>query len=59
MKGNKYDYYIEAKFTDTPGTGKRDEGAGILGRPCTFDFTKQTDTTAPAPASSATPPPAQ
>ena len=36
LKGNKYDYNIEAKFTDTSGTGKRDEGAGILGRPCSF-----------------------
>ena len=59
MKGNKYDYYIEAKFTDMTGTGKRDEGAGILGRPCILDFTKQTSTTAPAPASSATPPAAE
>lgn len=52
LKGNKYDYYIEAKFGDTAGTGKRDEGAGILGRPCTFEFTKQTQT---APAASAAP----
>jgi hypothetical protein len=55
MKGNKYDYYIEAKFTDTTGTGKRDVGAGILGRPCTFEFNKQTETPAAPPAS----PPAQ
>ena len=48
MKGNKYDYYIEAKFTDASGTGTRDKGAGILGRPCTFEFTKQTATAAPA-----------
>lgn len=54
LKGNKYDYNVEAKFTDATGTGKRDEGAGILGRPCTFEFTKQTDSPA-APAS----PPAQ
>lgn len=54
LKGNKYDYNIEAKFTDTSGTGKRDEGAGILGRPCTFEFTKQTDASTPAPT-----PPAQ
>ncbi len=68
LKGNKYDYYVEAKFTDTSGTGKRDEGAGILGRPCSFEFTKQTDTNATSPASAtppanatppATPPPAQ
>jgi hypothetical protein len=49
LKGNKYDYYVEAKFTDASGTGKRDEGAGILGRPCSFQFTKQTETPA-APA---------
>jgi hypothetical protein len=50
LKGNKYDYYIDATFTDTSGTGKREEGAGILGRPCSFDFTKQTggDTAPPA-----------
>jgi len=54
LKGNKYDYYIEAKFTDTTGEGKRDEGAGLLGRPCTFEFTKQTPTSAETPA--ATPP---
>ena len=52
LKGNKYDYNIEATFAETSGTGKRDEGAGILGRPCTFQFTKQTDSSAPA----ATPP---
>ncbi len=54
LKGNKYDYNIEAKFSDTSGTGKRDEGAGILGRPCSFEFTKQADSgtppAAPAPA---------
>ena len=60
LKGNKYDYNIEAKFTDTAGTGKRDEGAGILGRPCSFEFTKQVDTGAPpagtAPPADAVPP---
>jgi hypothetical protein len=44
MKGNNYSYNIKAQFTDTKGTGTRDEGAGILGRSCTFEFTKQTDT---------------
>jgi hypothetical protein len=47
LKGNKYDYYIEAKFAATSGTGKRDEGAGILGRPCSFEFVKQPDAAAP------------
>jgi hypothetical protein len=55
LKGNKYDYNIEAKFTATTGTGTRDEGAGILGRPCSFNFTKQTDTPTAPPAT----PPAQ
>ena len=57
LKGNKYDYYIDATFTDASGTGKREEGAGSLGRSCSFDFTKQTGfDTEPVPA---TPPPAQ
>jgi hypothetical protein len=47
MKGDNYSYNIKAQFTDTKGTGTRDEGAGILGRPCTFEFDKQPDT-APA-----------
>jgi hypothetical protein len=50
LKGNKYDYNVEAKFTATTGTGTRDVGAGILGRPCTFDFMKQTDSAATAPS---------
>jgi hypothetical protein len=52
MKGYNYSYNIKAQFTDTKGTGTRDEGAGVLGRPCTFDFTKQPDTppAAAAPA---------
>ena len=43
MKGNNYDYVIKATFTDVKGTGTRDEGVGILGRPCTFEFDKQPD----------------
>jgi hypothetical protein len=46
MKGNSYSYKIKAQFTDAKGTGTRDEGAGILGRSCTFDFTKQPDAAA-------------
>ena len=44
MKGNNYSYTIKAEFTDTKGTGTRNEGAGVLGRPCSFEFTKQPDT---------------
>lgn len=44
MRGNNYSYDIKAQFSDTKGTGTRNEGAGILGRSCTFEFTKQPDT---------------
>jgi hypothetical protein len=40
-KGAEYSYNIKAQFTDSEGTGTRDAGMGIVGRPCTFDFTKQ------------------
>jgi hypothetical protein len=40
-KGEEYSYDIKARFQDTEGTGTRDTGLGIVGRPCTFDFTKQ------------------
>lgn len=50
MKGNNYSYNIKAQFEETKGTGTRDEGAGILGRSCTFEFVKQPDAGAPAPA---------
>ena len=43
-KGEEYSYNIKAEFTETEGTGKRNEGLGIVGRPCTFDFAKQKDT---------------
>jgi hypothetical protein len=49
LKGNNYSYTIKAQFTDTTGTGTRDEGVGILGRPCTFAFTKQAATSAAPP----------
>jgi hypothetical protein len=57
LKGNNYDYIIHAQFTANSGTGTRDKGVGILGRTCTFSFTKQTDTNTPPPASTAAPVP--
>jgi hypothetical protein len=54
MKGDNYGYNIKAQFEDTKGTGARDEGAGILGRSCTFEFVKQTDAS-PAAKPDATP----
>jgi hypothetical protein len=53
MHGDNYGYDIKAQFDDKMGTGKRDEGAGVLGRPCTFEFVKQ-DPNAKAADSSAT-----
>lgn len=50
IKGDNYGYAIKAHFEDAKGTGTRDEGAGILGRPCTFDFVKQQDAPASPPA---------
>jgi len=43
-KGEEYSYNVKAEFKDTEGTGTRDEGLGIVGRPCTFDFAKQPPT---------------
>ena len=40
-KGGEYSYNIKAHFKGTEGTGTRDEGLGIVGRPCTFEFVKQ------------------
>jgi hypothetical protein len=41
MKGDNYSYDIKAQFEEAKGTGTRNEGAGILGRSCTFEFVKQ------------------
>jgi len=59
MKGDNYSYTIKAQFTDVKGTGARDEGAGILGRPCTFEFDKQMDSAPAASPAASTPPAAQ
>ena len=40
-KGEEYSYDIKAQFKETAGTGVRNEGLGIVGRPCTFEFVKQ------------------
>jgi hypothetical protein len=47
-KGADYSYNIKAQFKETEGTGARDEGLGIVGRPCTFDFVKQQDANPPS-----------
>jgi hypothetical protein len=40
-KGDEYSYDVKATFKETEGSGVRDQGLGIVGRPCTFDFQKQ------------------
>ncbi len=40
-EGADYSYNIKAHFDDAHGTGVRDAGLGIAGRPCTFEFAKQ------------------
>jgi hypothetical protein len=40
-KGEEYTWDVKANFKETDGTGLRNEGLGIVGRPCTFEFTKQ------------------
>jgi hypothetical protein len=40
-KGEEYSYSIKAQFKEAEGSGVRDQGLGIVGRPCTFDFVKQ------------------
>ena len=44
-QGESYSYSINAQFKDAKGTGTRDTGLGVVGRPCTFDFEKQSATT--------------
>jgi len=40
-QGSDYSYNIKAQFKETEGTGTRDEGLGVVGRPCTFEFEKK------------------
>jgi len=40
-KGEEYSYDIKAQFKEKEGTGIRNEGLGVIGRPCTFEFVKQ------------------
>jgi hypothetical protein len=41
--GDSYNWEVKAQFKDTEGSGMRNEGLGIVGRPCTFEFVKQQD----------------
>ena len=40
-KGEESSYNIKAQFKETEGSGTRNEGLGVVGRPCTFDFVGQ------------------
>ncbi|HEY1208599.1 MAG TPA: hypothetical protein VGE85_04470 [Terracidiphilus sp.] len=40
-EGADYSFEIKAQFKETEGTGTRNEGLGVYGRPCTFEFVKQ------------------
>ncbi len=47
-QGGDYSYDIKAQFKETTGTGERNTGLGVVGRPCTFEFTKQPPSDSPA-----------
>jgi hypothetical protein len=41
--GEDYSYDVKAQFKEAEGTGTRNEGMGIAGRPCVFEFKRQTN----------------
>jgi hypothetical protein len=43
-EGTEYSYDVKAQFKQSEGSGVRDKGLGIVGRPCTLEFTKQAAT---------------
>jgi len=47
-EGESYNYDVKAQFKDKQGSGVRDQGLGIVGRPCTFEFVKQEAPSQPA-----------
>jgi hypothetical protein len=49
-KGEPYSYDVKVHFKETEGSGTRDAGLGIVGRPCTFEFSKVDAASSPAPA---------
>jgi hypothetical protein len=51
-QGADYSYEVKAQFQETQGTGTKSEGLGIVGRTCTFEFTKQPPSEAAPPAPS-------
>jgi hypothetical protein len=57
-EGANYTWDVKAQFQETTGTGTKSQGLGIVGRTCTFEFTKQGPAT-PAAQQPASPPAAQ
>jgi hypothetical protein len=47
-QGESYGYDIKAQFNDTTGTGVRNTGLGVVGRPCAFEFKKLQTASQPA-----------
>ena len=40
-EGADYSFDAKAQFKETQGSATRNEGLGVYGRPCTFEFVKQ------------------
>jgi hypothetical protein len=57
-KGESYSYSVKVQFKGDQGSGTRDQGLGIVGRPCTFDFAKHSAAAPPPANPPATTPPA-
>ena len=55
-QGESYSYDIKAQFQETTGTGTKSQGLGIVGRTCTFEFTKQSPAGPPTTQQPASPP---
>jgi hypothetical protein len=47
-EGANYTWDVKAQFQETTGTGTKGQGLGIVGRTCTFEFTKQLPAGPPA-----------
>jgi hypothetical protein len=57
-EGANYTWDVKAQFQETTGTGTKGQGLGIVGRTCTFEFTKQPPAIPPAAQQPAGPRPA-
>jgi len=49
-QGESYSYSIKAQFTGSTGSGARDTGLGVVGRPCSFEFTREQGSQSGPPA---------